>query len=160
MSVKSVSKAVKVATREDTLNRAAQEIGRSFARASQKAPEDSVSSAALNHLTEYAEMWQEIRTGLETHAINSGFCEGVSDALRLAGKGTKQHTGSDTPITAEERALLNNYRALALWDQTFYFMILQSLAGGRLTEETDGYSWKKICAVSDLPQSRKAVRHG
>jgi hypothetical protein len=73
-------------SKADTLNRTASEIGRSFAKASQNVDQDSVSAAALTRLTEYAEMWQEIRSDLEAHAINSGFCEGVADQLRRAGK--------------------------------------------------------------------------
>jgi hypothetical protein len=73
-------------SKADTLNRTSREIGRSFAKASQNVDRDSVSAAALTRLTEYAEMWQEIRSDLEAHAINSGFCEGVADQLRRAEK--------------------------------------------------------------------------
>ena len=63
-------------------------------------------------------------------------------------------------ITSEEQALLHNYRQLARWDRTFLFMVLQSMSQGHHTEKTDRYSWAKMRAISDLPQSRKAVRHG
>jgi hypothetical protein len=69
----------------------------------------------------------------------------------------KQHRDSDKPITAEERALLRNYRQLARWDRTFLFMILQSLANGRYTPESDKDSWDEIRAGSDLPKSRRAA---
>ena len=73
-------------SKRDTLNMTAHKIGRSFVRASRNIDENSVSGAALDRLTEYAEMWQEIRSDIEAHAINSGFCEGVADELRRAGK--------------------------------------------------------------------------
>jgi hypothetical protein len=69
------------------LNRTAREIGRAFVKASRNVDEHSVSVAAFDQLEKYAEMWQEIRSPLAAHAINSGFCQGVADELRRAGKG-------------------------------------------------------------------------
>lgn len=71
----------------------------------------------------------------------------------------KQHTDGEEPITAEERTLLQMYRILARWDRNFYFLILQSLAWGRCTPETDKMSWDEIRRTSELPQGRKAVHH-
>lgn len=62
---------------------------------------------------------------------------------------------SEMRITAEERALLSNYRELARWDRTFYFLILQSLACGKWTEQTNGYSFDEIVRLSDLPRRHK-----
>ena len=73
------------------------------------------------------------------------------------GKAAATIPDSDTPITAEERALLCNYRELARRDRTFLFMILQAMARGRHTGKTDRYSLKKILAISDMPRSRKAA---
>jgi hypothetical protein len=73
-------------------------------------------------------------------------------------KVAKQPSGS-APITAEEKTLLSMYRDLSRWDRNFYFLILQSLAWGHLTEKTDRYSWDQVRRCSELPQSRKAVRH-
>lgn len=81
-----VAPRTQLTSKSDTLNRTARKIGRSFVRASRNIDEHSVSGAALARLTEYAEMWQEIRSDIEAHAINSGFCEGVADELRQAGK--------------------------------------------------------------------------
>ena len=72
----------------------------------------------------------------------------------------KQHTGSDTPITKEERTLLGMYRWLSRWDKNVLFLLLQSLAWGRLEPTTDKWSWAQICRNTGLPKSRKAVRHG
>lgn len=74
-------------SKADTLNRTASEIGRSFVRASRKVDQNSTSPDALARLTEYAEMWKEIRPDIEAYAINAGFCDGVADELRRAGKG-------------------------------------------------------------------------
>lgn len=56
-------------------------------------------------------------------------------------------------ITTEERTLVTMYRALARWDRTFYFLILQSLAWGKLTGLTDKKSFHEIVKGSDLPKA-------
>ncbi len=71
----------------------------------------------------------------------------------------KQHTGSDTPITKEERTLLNMYRHLSRWDKNAVFLTLQSLAWGKLAPETDKWSWEQVSRDTGLPNSRKAVRN-
>lgn len=73
------------------------------------------------------------------------------------GKATTTIPDSDKPITKEERTLLQSYRELARWDQTFVFLILQSLAWGKHSDTTDKYSWDKICSISNLPRRRKAA---
>ena len=62
---------------------------------------------------------------------------------------------SEMRITAEERTLLSMYRELARWDRTFYFLILQSLAWGKLTELTNRKSFDEIVRLSDLPRRHK-----
>jgi len=69
----------------------------------------------------------------------------------------KQHIGSETPITAEEKILLRMYRDISRWDRNCCFLILQSLAWGSLTPKTDKYSWAQISRITGLSNSRNAA---
>lgn len=81
-------------------------------------------------------------------------------AGRSVSKAVKQHAGNDMPSTKEKQALWNNYSQLSRWDRTFLFLIVQSMATGRLTPEADKLSWSELLQTSDLPNSAKAVLHG
>jgi hypothetical protein len=81
-------------------------------------------------------------------------------AISIVSKAAKKRARCDAPISKENRALLTNYNQLARWDRTFLFMICQALATGRHTPETDEMTWDQLRATSDLPKSRKVVRHG
>lgn len=63
------------------------------------------------------------------------------------------------PITKEEKTLLSMYRYISRWERNFFYLILQSLAWGKLLPETDKMSWDEIHRHTDLPRRRKAVRH-
>jgi hypothetical protein len=77
-------------------------------------------------------------------------------------KAAKQYPGAPlrTPITKEEKTLLSMYRYISRWERNFFFMILQSLAWGKLTPESDKMTRDRISRNTGLPKSRKAVNHG
>jgi len=82
-------------------------------------------------------------------------------AGKSVSKAVKKYPGMPfrAPVTKEEKTLLMMYRYISRWERNWFFLILQSLAWGQLTPETDKYSWDEIRRHTDLPKSRKAVQH-
>jgi hypothetical protein len=72
-------------------------------------------------------------------------------------KAVKKYPGAPFrgAITKEEKTLLMMYRYVSRWERNFFFLILQSLAWGSLTPETDKFSWDQIRRHSSLPRRRK-----
>lgn len=58
------------------------------------------------------------------------------------------------PQNDEERTLLEMYRGLSRWEKNSMFLVMQSLAWGRLNgEKTDSLSWPRLCKQLELPKS-------
>ena len=69
----------------------------------------------------------------------------------------KDSTAAPTlTLSSEEREIVRAYRHLARWDKNAVFLILQSLAVGKLGDSTNKLSWGRMAQVLGL---RKAVHH-
>lgn len=66
-------------------------------------------------------------------------------------KVTKRPSVSET-ITAEEKQLLDLYRKVSRWEKNSFFVMLQSVALGRLTDQTDRWSWDRLSRTMGLPK--------
>ena len=65
------------------------------------------------------------------------------------------------PITKEEKTLLMMYRYVSRWERNWFFMLMQSLAWGKLVPESaDKMTWEQVSSNTGLPRGKKAVRHG
>jgi len=65
------------------------------------------------------------------------------------------------PITKEEKTLLMMYRYVSRWERNWFFMLMQSLAWGKLVPESaDKMTWEQVSSNTGLQKARKAVRHG
>lgn len=74
---------------------------------------------------------------------------------------TKKHSSRSRALTeklsAEERNLVHMYRWLSRWERNATFLVLQSIAWGRLDpDRTDKMSWPQISRIAGLP---KEARH-
>jgi hypothetical protein len=63
------------------------------------------------------------------------------------------------PMTKEEKTLITMYRNISRWERNWFFLILQSLAWGKLLPKTDKMSWEEILSNTGLPKSRKEAHH-
>lgn len=63
-------------------------------------------------------------------------------------------------LSAEERKLVHMYRWLSRWEKNATFLVLQTLAFGRLNpDRTDKMSWPQISRMAGLPAA-KGARNG
>ena len=54
-------------------------------------------------------------------------------------------------LSAEERRLVSMYRAMpSRWEENAVFLIVQSLAWGRLTESTNALPWHRLSKAIGL----------
>jgi len=67
----------------------------------------------------------------------------------------------NTVLTKDEKRLVEMYRLIrSPWERGALYLLIQSLAWGRLTAKTDGYTWDQLRRTLGLPRQKAAARHG
>lgn len=59
------------------------------------------------------------------------------------------------PNESEETKVVQMYRSLSRWEKNSAFILLQSIAWGRLTDLSDNFSWEKMQRTVGLVPERK-----